>query len=88
MSKRGDDWIVFASEVLKHIEEYANEQYGDKGEDRVTDLSIQDVLKDCDKYFKRYGKVSKERQEMDFYKMAHYVCMARDKWKNANSDGK
>lgn len=88
MSKRGDDWIKFASEVLKHIEEYANEQYGDKGEDRASGRTAKELFDDSTKYPARFGKVSKERQELDFFKSAHCCCMAWDKWKNANSDGK
>ena len=88
MSNRLDDWLEFGTYVSKHIEEYTVPQYGDKGNDRATELTIQDLLKDCEKYIKRFGKVTRERQEQDFYKMAHYICIAWDKWMDADCDGK
>ncbi len=84
MSNRLDDWLLFGGYVSKHIEEDTIPEYGDKGNDRATELTIHDLLKDCDKYIKRYGKVTKERQEKDFYKMVHCVCMAWDKWMDEN----
>jgi hypothetical protein len=90
MSKRGDDWVEFGAQVLKHVEKYTVPQYGDKGQDQATEFTIEECLSHVKRYINRYGKNQrgKEDQERDFFKMAQYVQIAWDKWKDENSDAK
>lgn len=77
MSKRGEDWRAFSSEVNEHIEEYTVPQYGDKGEDQATTYTVEDHIKQAQKYLARFGRNSRPGQEMlDFRKAAHYIQMA------------
>lgn len=77
MSIRGEEWKKFSEKVLNHIETYTVPQYGDKGEDLATDYSVEDLLKQANKYLARYGKNQRQGQEMlDFMKTAHYIQMA------------
>ena len=89
-TKRGNDWIQFAAKVLEHIELYTVPQYGDKGEDLASDYTIEECLKQAEKYLKRYGKNQREgQQELDFMKAAHFIQMAADKYneqKGKNND--
>lgn len=77
LSQRGQDWQVFASEVLSHIEKYTVPQYGDKGEDSATSYKIYDIKTQLKKYTKRMttnarGEVEAKR---DFLKIAHYASL-------------
>jgi hypothetical protein len=79
-SKRALAWRKFAEEVERHIEEYTVPQYGDAGEDQVTEWDAEDCLKNLSKYRKRYGKNARPgQQDLDFVKMAHYVQLAAEK---------
>ena len=81
MSQRGDDWKKFAEGVAFHIEMYTVPQYGDKGNDQVTEYTAADCIKQAQKYLSRFGKNSREgQQELDFLKVCHYVQMAADKY--------
>lgn len=85
-SKRGLDWIAFSSQVLAHIEGYTVPQYGDKGEDQVTDWSAKERVEQAKKYLNRFGKNQREGQEqLDFLKAAHYCQLAADKFKEEQS---
>ena len=57
-SKRGFNFMMFACEVLDHIEEYTIPQYGDEGEDQITEWTAEDCLKSLKRYIARYGKMS------------------------------
>lgn len=88
-SKRGADWLAFAQEVYQHIETYTVPQYGDKGEDQATEYTIQDHLKQIQKYLARFGKNSRHGQQLlDFLKAAHYIQMATTIFKNQLCDKK
>lgn len=77
MSQRGEDWREFSCEVNEHIEEYTVPQYGDKGEDQASDYTVEDHIKQAQKYLARFGRNSRPGQEMlDFRKAAHYIQMA------------
>jgi len=81
-SQRGFDWINFSMQVLKHIENYTVPQYGDAPDDQIEKYSIETCLLQVEKYINRYGKVTEERQQKDFLKMAHYLQCAA--FKHAN----
>lgn len=82
LSKRAEDWIKFSDEVLHHIENYTVPQYGDKGEDQITEWSIEECLLAIKKRQARYGKNVREGQQvLDFLKMAHEVQIACEKYK-------
>ena len=77
MSKRGEDWKDFATEVYDHIETYTVPQYGDKGEDQATEYNSRDHVNQAKKYLARYGTNSRPGQEvLDLIKTAHYCQMA------------
>lgn len=81
-SKRAEDWIKFSNEVLHHIENYTVPQYGDKGEDQITEWSVEECLLAIKKRQARYGKNVREGQQvLDFLKMAHETQIACDKYK-------
>lgn len=81
LSKRGKDWLIFASKVLEHIELYTVPQYGDKGSDLASEYTIEELLKQAEKYIKRYGRNQREgQQELDFMKAAHYIQMGATKY--------
>lgn len=81
-SKRGQDWLKFSAQVLAHIEEYTTKQYGDKGQDQVTNWSLQERLNQITKYAFRNGKNARDNQdELDLVKMAHYAQLSLNKLK-------
>lgn len=80
LSKRGFAWVLFAEEVLKHVNNYTVPQYGDAGEDQVTNYSVEDCIKQALKYLNRHGKNAREGQEkLDMLKAAHYIQLACEK---------
>jgi hypothetical protein len=57
-------------------------QYGDRGEDIITNYSAEDCIKQAEKYMKRFGKNKREGQEkLDLLKAVHYIQCAYDKMK-------
>lgn len=84
MSKRGESWKEFAEEVRQHIEGYTVPQYGDKGEDQVTDYTADECVQQAKKYLARFGRNSRPGQEhLDLKKAAHYCQLASEKLKEA-----
>lgn len=82
MTKRGEQWQNFANEVFSHIEQYTAPQYGDEGEDPVSDYSAEDCVNQAKKYLARFGKNARPGQErLDMLKAAHYIQMAALKMK-------
>lgn len=80
VSLRGRDWRDFAIEVGYHIDNYTVPQYGDKGEDQVTEWSTADLIKQIQKYCGRFGRNSRPGQDkLDMMKVAHYAQMIFDK---------
>ena len=80
MSIRGNNWALFAVAVEAHVEDYTVPQYGDKGEDQVTGYTVEDCLKQAQKYINRYGRnVRPGQQDLDFIKAAHYIQLAAEK---------
>ena len=80
VSCRGLEWLSFSDSVFEHVENYTVPQYGDVGEDNVTEWSAEDCVKQIEKYQKRFGKNSRPGQEkLDLLKIAHYACLAASK---------
>ncbi|BCH33251.1 hypothetical protein MesoLjLc_51810 [Mesorhizobium sp. L-8-10] len=80
MSIQGDKWKAFSDQVLNHIEEYVIPQYGDEGADLVTDYSPEECLRQTEKYIKRFGRSSRQGEELrDLIKAAHFIQRAADK---------
>jgi len=77
ISKRTLCWFEFAGEVARHVENYAVAQYGDAGDDPISDYSPQDCFRQVKKYMDRFGRNQRSgQQELDFFKMAHYIQLA------------
>ena len=77
ISERGWEWDQFQEIVFDHVEKYTVPQYGDKGEDNVTDWTAEQCVKQIGKYEKRFGKNQREGQDkLDILKIAHYACLA------------
>ncbi len=82
MSKREEQWKEFSDVVAEHMRNYTVPQYGDVGEDEITNYSVEDCVNHISRYSKRYGTQSREgQQELDFMKIAHYAQCAWDKQK-------
>ena len=80
LSNRGEQWVDFASELLKHIEEYTVPQYGDYPNDQAMTWSAEDCTLAISKYSARFGTNSRPGQEkLDLMKIAHYACLATGK---------
>ena len=73
-------WTIFQTIVYTHIKDYAVKQYGDDGDDPVTDYSADDCVRNMKKYIARHGKNARPDQDkLDLIKIAHYAQMAHDK---------
>ena len=80
LSLRGAEWVVFASEVLAHIEEYTVPQYGDAGVDAASDYTAADFVRQIQKYAARHGRNARVGQDrLDALKVAHYAQMLANK---------
>jgi hypothetical protein len=80
MSLRGADWVMFAYEVVKHINLYTVPQYGDKGSDEADDFTPEECVKHIKRYAARFGKSQREGQDLlDLLKIAHYAQLAYTK---------
>ena len=85
MSQRRSDWELFAKEVAEHITNYTVPQYGDKGEDPMTNYTAKELIQQVEKYCKRFGKnVRPGQQRLDLLKAAHCLQMAADKLEEHN----
>jgi hypothetical protein len=82
LSNKSRRWLKFAEHVMFHIENYVIPQYGDDGHDPHSDYTVQDFFKAIERYIKRYGRNSRPGQQaLDFFKSAHIVQEAFDKYK-------
>jgi len=80
MSLRSDDWSVFSSTVVSHINNYTVPQYGDKGNDEADDFTPEECVKHIKRYAARHGKNQRDGQELlDLIKIAHYAQLAYTK---------
>lgn len=81
LSIRAIEFAKFTSKVIEHIEKYTVPQYGDKGQDQITEWTVEECLKAVSKRIARFGRQSREgQQELDFLKMAHEVQIAATKY--------
>lgn len=80
-TKSGKEWLRFSESVLRHIEEYAVPQYGDKGADMAHEYDIQTLQNQIRKYVGRFDTNARGEQEQmrDLLKIAHYACILYDK---------
>lgn len=87
LSKRGQDWVNFSAEVLKHIEGYAVPQYKDKGEDQCsTEFTNADFITQMRKYLNRVGRNARPGQDrLDMLKICHYAQMLADRLSDTDS---
>ena len=80
LTGRGVEWSLFADKVFQHINSYTIKQYGDMGDDQLTDYTAEDCIKQVQKYCNRFGKNQRDgQQELDLIKAAHYLCVAHSK---------
>jgi len=83
ISQRELQWMEFSNFVLDHLRDYTVPQYGDVGEDEITDYSVEDCVNHLTRYAKRYGSQQRSGQQLlDFMKIAHYAQCAWEKEKN------
>lgn len=78
LSLRGRDWLKFSAEVLSHIENYTVPQYGDKGQDRASDYTMEVIADHIGRYRDRMGSNARGPIEAkrDLVKIAHYASLA------------
>ena len=87
MSEREKQWLEFSERVATHLREYTVPQYGDVGEDLITNYTTEQCVEQVVKYARRYGSQSREgQQELDFVKIAHYVQCAWEKRNNTENE--
>ena len=90
VSGREDEWMGFAGIVAAHVGGYTVQQYGDIGEDNVTNWSAKDCEKQIEKYVKRFGSGARgfDEAQRDLLKIAHYACLTYNKRRveRANDD--
>jgi len=76
---REEEWNEFEKIVSSHIVNYANLQYGEKGEDQLTDWTVEQILRQQQKYVTRNLGQNNRRgrieQLRDALKKAHYTCV-------------
>jgi hypothetical protein len=78
LSLRGQDWQAFSAQVLDHIENYTVPQYGDKGNDRATGYTTEQIADHIGRYKDRMGSNARGSVEAkrDLVKIAHYASLA------------
>lgn len=71
------EWENFHPVVAEHIEKYANAQYGDKGEDQLTEFTPADIKAQLTRYTNRIGSDMRgaDNAMLDCLKVAHYACV-------------
>lgn len=83
MSKREQQWRDFSEAVASHLRDYTVPQYGDVGDDEITNYTVGDCVTHLSRYAKRYGTQSRAgQQKLDFMKIAHYAQCAWEKYDN------
>lgn len=81
MSSKHESIIENASEeAKKHIQEYVLPQYGDYGEDPAATYTVDDCVKQAQRYLARHGKSSRVGEERrDLLKTLHWITIALHK---------
>lgn len=77
ISKRGQQWLHFASKVLSHIEKYTVPQYGDLPDDQASEFTIKEMQMNIKRYLNRMTSNARGSEEArrDMLKVAHYACL-------------
>jgi RecA/RadA recombinase len=66
--------------VNAHVREYVLPQYGDYGEDLAASYTVEDCVKQAQRYLTRHGKSSRVGEEQrDMHKAIHWMAMALHK---------
>lgn len=79
-SIRGKEWMRFAGEVADHIENYTVPQYGNEGDDIITNQTAEYCIDHAKRYLARFGRNARPGTELlDLKKAAHYLQVAHDK---------
>lgn len=80
LTTREEEWAYFSAVTASHIFNYANTQYGNKGEDQCTGWTKDDMLRQNEKYVNRNKGKENARGRVealrDMVKQAHYACIA------------
>ena len=81
MSKREWEMLQFGGLMCAHVGEYTVPQYGDLGEDNVTNWSSRDCEVQIEKYVKRFKSNQRgfEEAQRDLKKICHYCALAHNK---------
>ena len=81
LSKREREMLEFGGLLCEHVGDYTVPQYGDMGEDNVTNWSSRDCEVQIEKYVKRFKSNQRGFEEMqrDLKKICHYACLAHNK---------
>lgn len=71
------EWVLFADQVVDHIEDYTVPQYGDKGSDPLTEMTPEQCMQDIKKWAARFGtgQRGKAEAQRDMLKIAHIACV-------------
>lgn len=88
ISNRGKEWMIFACEVLKHIEHYTVPQYGDKPGDPVEKWDPDTCILQIARYAARFNRDQRgyAHQWRDMMKIAHYACITQHKMTSIMQD--
>jgi hypothetical protein len=79
-SLRAYDFVEFASTVVKHIDNYACPQYGDRPNDLAETLTAEECFKQAEKYLSRRKTQQRPDQiNTDMLKAVHYIQMGHAK---------
>jgi len=81
MSKREWEMLQFGGLMCEHVGEYTVPQYGDLGEDNVTNWSSRDCEVQIEKYVKRFKSNQRgfEEAQRDLKKICHYSAICHNK---------
>lgn len=76
-TNRGEEWALFAADVLGHVENYTVPQYGDAPDDQASEWGPDEIKAQLQRYVNRIGKGVRGPEEAarDCLKIAHYACI-------------
>lgn len=80
MTERELRWLCFSVAVVDHLNNYVEPQYKDPQNDCASDYTVEDCMKQIERYAKRQGKNSRPNQDrLDLLKIAHWAQIAWEK---------
>lgn len=80
------EWILLTAmqDVRKHVQQYVLPQYGDYGTDPAAEYTVEDCVKQAQRYLTRHGKSSRVGEERrDLHKAIHWLSIALEKMPDA-----